>query len=100
MEYSGKSPVLMSLLVASEGKESTVSMSTTNITERFLPTIPESLMQQVVLLAATPRYFNINILQLLLKSQHLPVDAQSTLDWLQAMPLYSGLLMAGSITPS
>ncbi len=86
LECSGRLPVLMSWLSVSEGLENGTSVPTFDIVERFLRWISDPSMREIALLAAIPRSFNIDVLEVLLGESSKNIDLQSAFDWLLTMP--------------
>ena len=86
LEWSGRLPVLMSWLAAPQGDAADLSVPTRDIVERFLRWVTEPIWRQVALLAAIPRTFNVDILNLILRDRLQDTDGISALDWLQTMP--------------
>jgi len=86
LELSGRLPVLMSWLAAVGENDTETSLPTHDIVERFLRWVIEPALKHVALLAAFPRYFNMDILKLLLEKHNQTIDEQSSFDWLQTMP--------------
>jgi hypothetical protein len=82
LECSGRLPVIMSWLAATDGSEPDTSLPAQSIVERFLRWINEPDLRQVALLAAMPRVFNLDILTPLLDHQSQTTDVQSAFDWL------------------
>ena len=88
LELTGRLPVLMSWLAVPGGQanEADSSIPTHDIVDRFLRWVDEFSLKQVALLAAVPRTFNADILNLLLEGLSQKVNEQSAFDWLQTMP--------------
>lgn len=84
---SGRLPVLMSWLAAAGQEQQTdASLPTHDVVERFLRWITDPALKQVALLAAIPRVFNVDILEMLLQGQEQTIEEQTAFDWLQTMP--------------
>ena len=88
LKLSGKLPVLMSWLAATESQvqDADPSVPTHDIVERFLRWVTHPILKQVALLASIPRIFNMDILKLLLEKRIQESDEQSAFDWLQTLP--------------
>jgi tetratricopeptide (TPR) repeat protein len=86
LEFSDRLPVMMNWLAAPEGQEPDPSVPTHDIVGRFLRWVTEPAWQQVALVAALPRSFNVDTLKLLLEYREQTVDEQSSFAWLLTMP--------------
>jgi tetratricopeptide (TPR) repeat protein len=91
IKYSGRLPVLMSWLAASDTIQANVALPTQDIVERFLRWISEESFRYAAEIAAFPRIFNIDTLTYILKEQATSIDAQVAFTWLQTMPFVQQL---------
>jgi hypothetical protein len=94
IKYTGKLPVLLGWIAESQSKEPITtlpvqnqdsSIPTSDIVEWFLREVTEPALREVVVLAAIPRIFNADILELLLEGNGKSIDAQAAFDWLVKM---------------
>ena len=74
------------LATAESQAQEVESLPSHDIVDRFLKWVTNSVLREVALLTAIPRYFNEDVLKLLLKKQDQVVDEQMAFDWLQTMP--------------
>jgi len=95
IKYTGKLPVLMGWMAESQSKELATtlpvqnqdsSIPTSDMVEWVLRGVTEPALREVALLAAIPRIFNADILELLLEGNSQTIDAQAAFDWLVKMP--------------
>jgi tetratricopeptide (TPR) repeat protein len=85
LHFSGRLPVLMTWLAAPEGEESGGEVATADIVDRFLRWVADPSQRQVALLAAIPRYYNLDTLTALL-NQLEPGAIEAAFEWLREQP--------------
>ncbi|MCI0393791.1 MAG: tetratricopeptide repeat protein, partial [Chloroflexi bacterium] len=88
VDFSGRLPVLMSWLAAPEGDSPDPAVPTADIVDRFLRWVAEPTLRRAALYLATPRFFNLDLVALLLERDS-PAAAESEFEWLRRLPSVS-----------
>jgi len=86
LDFSGRLPVLMSWLAATESNESDSTVPASDIVDRFLRWVSKPEYRLAALYAALPRKFNLDTIKSLLGSTEETFESQSAFNWLKTMP--------------